>query len=68
MTWMVFLRVKVPKDTSFGRLRQIGGRDIESSEGEKVVMKEGRKERRAKRAKSHGAKRKRASLCEQNRN
>lgn len=43
MTWMVFLRVKVPKDTSFGRLRQIGGRDTESSEGEKSGN-EGRKE------------------------
>lgn len=54
MTWMVFLRVKVPKDTSLGRLRQIGGRDTKSSEGEKS----GNEGRRAKRAKSHGAKRK----------
>lgn len=57
MTWMVFLRVKVPKDTSFGRLRQTGGRDTESSEGEKSGNEGKRGE--LKRAKSHGAKRKR---------
>lgn len=66
MSWPVFLRAKVPKDASFGRLRQNGGRDKKSSEGDKSGN-EGRRGE-LKRAKSHGAKRKRASGCEQNQN
>lgn len=65
MTWMVFLRVKVPKDTSFGRLRQIGGRDTKSSEGEKS----GNEGRRGElKGQSHMGQKERASRCEQNRN
>lgn len=62
---MVFLRVKVPKDTSFGRLRQIGGSDMKSSEGEKS----GNEGRRGElKGQSHMGQKERASRCEQNQN
>lgn len=53
MTWLMFMGVKVLKDTSFGRLRQIGGREERrgAAEGKKSGNEVRNEKRRAKKGK-----------------